>query len=434
AGTNIRLAREACLQAAEALSPRDVVGVVGFDTKPAWVAEFTQADDLAALTDRVQRLLAGGGTDVHAALVQANHIMSQKALASFGIRHVVLFSDGETPQADFASVIARMRESSVTVSTICIASGEFDTQLMSRIAASGGGRFLFTNSFRNLPRLFVEETRRIVGEAVKKEGKAPPMPRPEEDPGPPEPGAPTGTGRTIVVAVRDEHDVLRGIDRDAIPPLDGALAGKARATAFVPLAAEDGTPVLAAWRYGLGKVAVWTSDLRGRWSAKWLEWKDAPKIFSQLVRYLSGPAEVQAIADRLRIERRGRDVTVRFSGADDSETIRGLPLRRSGDTWMGTLRLDRAGEVMPLRFVWNRGDRVERLSTAVAMGCEPEFDPRFGDVIRASVPRERVVALDALPSLTLPGRAAPVRRDWTPWLLLAALLLLPVDVVLRRVR
>ncbi len=433
AGANLQLAREACLQAAEALSDQDIVGILGFDVRAQWVADFTSADRLDTLRGSVQRLFAGGGTNVHAALVEARRAMHLPRAQDCSIRHVVLLSDGETPPEDFESVIHGIRQDGTTISTICIGSGNFNAFLMRRIASAGGGRFLFTNSFRRLPQLFIEEAERVIGEARASRG-APPIRDPDDRRRTTERGTPPPSAKKILPRILDEHEVLRGIDRDGFPPLNGALGGSARETAFVPVGDADDRPLLAIWRFGLGKAAVWMSDLGGPRSRDWINWRDAPKLFSQLVRHLSGPAEVQAVASRLHITRRGHEVSVFLAGAREDETFSGLALERRVDGWAGRLTLERASEVVPLRLVWSRGDRVQRLTTEVMMEYVPEFDPRFPDTVRPGLPESRILPLGQLAEFSPPAKIEPERRDIAGWFFLFALLLLPIDVALRRVR
>src|SRR5437660_4777948 len=42
-------------------------------------------------------------------------------------------------------------------------------------------------------------------------------------------------------------------------------------------------PVLAVWQYGLGRVAAWTSDALGLWTANWLRWSNAARWWANLV-------------------------------------------------------------------------------------------------------------------------------------------------------
>ncbi len=44
-------------------------------------------------------------------------------------------------------------------------------------------------------------------------------------------------------------------------------------------------PVLANWRYGLGKVVVYTPDADARWSSKWINWLKFNKFWSQVLRW-----------------------------------------------------------------------------------------------------------------------------------------------------
>src|SRR6185503_15973177 len=44
-------------------------------------------------------------------------------------------------------------------------------------------------------------------------------------------------------------------------------------------------PVLATWRYGLGRTAAFTSDAKAKWSVLWLRWRDFNKFWAQLTRW-----------------------------------------------------------------------------------------------------------------------------------------------------
>src|SRR5213078_3651273 len=44
-------------------------------------------------------------------------------------------------------------------------------------------------------------------------------------------------------------------------------------------------PVLATWRYGLGRSAAFTSDAKAKWAVLWLRWRDFNKFWAQLVRW-----------------------------------------------------------------------------------------------------------------------------------------------------
>ena len=46
----------------------------------------------------------------------------------------------------------------------------------------------------------------------------------------------------------------------------------------------DTDPLLVSWRYGLGRVMAFTSDLSGRWGKEWVAWHGFPQWASQLAR------------------------------------------------------------------------------------------------------------------------------------------------------
>ena len=105
---------------------------------------------------------------------------------------------------------------------------------------------------------------------------------------------------TVPVKLLDPHEVTKGLDTE-LPSLQGLLGSRRRETAYVPLATPDGDPVLAVWRYGLGKSAVWTSDLGGPWSQEWMPYPNTARLFAQVIRHLSTAVEDGDLASRVRV-------------------------------------------------------------------------------------------------------------------------------------
>jgi len=44
-------------------------------------------------------------------------------------------------------------------------------------------------------------------------------------------------------------------------------------------------PVLATWRYGLGRSAAFTSDAKAKWGVLWLRWREFNRFWAQLIRW-----------------------------------------------------------------------------------------------------------------------------------------------------
>ncbi len=444
AGQNIEIVKEACIAAAKALSKRDLIGVLAFDQRPRWVLEFTEADRKDYVEERVLRLLADGGTHIQPALIEAFRAFEMDGRARrCALKHVVLLSDGDTPAADFETVVRAMAAEGITVSTVCVAAARFDATLMGQIAAWGNGRFKFTNSFKNVPELIVNETRRLVS-LIPKEGapKEPPQgvgTRPA-DPAPP-PTAPRAEppkerpAELQPVAAKDDHEILSGFGGRPFPGLRGRLDAIPRPQALVPLATAGQKPVLVLGRAGLGRTAVWTSDFAGPWSADWRSWPEAGKLVAQLLRHLSGAGPEVDLAARARLIQGDGGVLLRIEPEGPggalraSEAAGGRALAFEAGA-RGTLSCkvmpEKPGE--PLRLLLQRADGKSLLIGAVR-AYEAEFLPG------RDLFEERVPGLswqDLGPRLREAPRRVPRRSELGLWLLAAAALLLPLDVALRR--
>ena len=445
AGRNIEIVKESCIETAKALSRRDMIGVIAFDHNARPLLEFTEAERIEYITQRILRLFADGGTRIHPALELAEKMFEVDPRAQrCAVKHAVLLSDGDAPAADYETVVRRMADAGITVSTVCVSGAKFDAVLMSQIATWGKGRFKFTNSFENVPKLILNEAKQVLASLPKDDKNPPPAPAPkpaEPPPTPPPTPPPPGPDKAPPiqpVVLKDAHDILAGIDGKGLPGLKGRLIAKARPKADVPLATREGDAVLALGRLGLGKTAVWAADLSGPWSADWLTWKESPKLFAQLLRFLSGSGPDAELAGRVRFSRDGDGALLRIDSAgpggalsvvDASGAL--LPVERDSDGESRVrVALEHPGELR--RLLLQRADGKK-----VALGAIRAYDEEFA-------PRE--ASRDLFANGLSPASAEQLgrvlgetrmtgedRRDLVPWLIIGALLLLPVDVALRRV-
>jgi Mg-chelatase subunit ChlD len=429
AGEKLELVKEACRVTAETLTAQDSVGVLAFDARPRWVLSFTSPARKEHIRDRIFRLLADGGTDIYPALAEAHRALTTHPRArSAGIRHVILFSDGDTRAADFRGLVGAMAEAGITVSTVCILRGRFDPILMNDIAHVGKGRFTSTGSFAQIPKIFTEEARTLLREArsgMETEAPAPALP---EFPEPPEVEIPRGK---IHPRVEGQHVILWDRIPEKLPPLSGILKTRPRENARTPLVTESGDALLSIGRLGLGKVAAWTSDLAGIWSAGWIGWIPfGPELFAQLVRHLSDAGRDLDFAGRVSISPGRMEDSVRIVTGSAPEKIsllrtkpsrKTIPLRTSIDGTLFAI-LPHAGEPGSYRLRRTSGEVTETLPFTLAPPCEPEYSAPGEKRLRAAVFKT--------PAAVEKGEASSL----LPWLLLAALALLPFDVAIRRWR
>lgn len=265
AGSKLELARSAARGAVDLLSPQDQVAVVAFDGVPSVVSPLQSAVNKQRISQEIATMTAGGGTALYAPLQMAGEMLR---LSSARLKHVLLLTDGVSTPGDFTGLVQQMAADNITVSAIAVGA-EADAELLAALAAAGGGRFYQVQDPGQIPRIFASETLLASQSAV------------QEQP-------------FMAQLMRATH-VLRDIPLDSAPFLLGYVRTRARPTSEVILATEDGAPLLAWWRTGLGLTAAFTADAGSRWSAEWLTWPGYGKFWTQVIRHLLRAPDSQGL-------------------------------------------------------------------------------------------------------------------------------------------
>jgi hypothetical protein len=172
------------------------------------------------------------------------------------IKHVIVLSDGLTDKADFQSLVSRMARSGITVSTVSVGN-DADVQLMANIAKDGKGRGYVALDPETIPQIFTTETLLISRDLLIEKPATP----------------------SIVAAAGP----LKGLPQINLPALRGYVLTYPKPRAELLMRA-DKDPLLVSWRYGVGRVTAFTSDLSGRWGRDWIAWQAFPQWASQVVR------------------------------------------------------------------------------------------------------------------------------------------------------
>ncbi|HEV8262821.1 MAG TPA: VWA domain-containing protein, partial [Burkholderiales bacterium] len=253
-GRKMELAKEATRAALDLLEEQHQFAVVAFDSQTHISVPMQYVRAKRKAEDQIARIQASGQTNIYPALGIV-YRMLQKTDAK--AKHVILLSDGDTHPADFEALVKRMADEKIVVSTVAVGEGA-DRELMSKIAKWGGGRAYATVSAEAVPQIFIEETQRAVRSNLLEDAFKP--------------------------VVKRRMEAFRGVDFEKAPPLKGYVSATARDNAEVFLVSQSGSPVLARWQYGLGKVVVFTSDVKNRWAVNWLEWPGYGKLWAQLTR------------------------------------------------------------------------------------------------------------------------------------------------------
>ena len=268
--SKLDMARQAAILSVQQLAPRDIIGVLAFDSFQHWVfpVNTVLSVGLPAIQERIGAITSEGGTEIFSALSTGFEAV-RRTDAQY--KHVILMTDGKSCcGGDYAGLLDRMHTNNVTLSTIAVG-GDADQQLLSQLARQGEGRYYFAEHARDIPRLMTRETN-LATRGPLVEGLVTPR---QVSPDP----------------------TLGDVARNGLPALGGYLVTTPKDLADVLLVSDAADPILARWPYGLGRAVAWTSDLRGRWSGEWLDWEGTPRLFASLVSWTipasSGPLQVQ---------------------------------------------------------------------------------------------------------------------------------------------
>lgn len=305
----IVMAREACKEVVKLQQPNDWVGVMGFDSMGQWVVQPTRGINKDDTLNKLSSMQAGGGTDLYPAL-EAAYLASKSVPVQ--IKHFVVFTDGMVAPADFQGLCKRLTDDKVTVSTVAFGT-DADIPFMKDLAKMGGGNMYEAKNIADLPRIFTREVF-LANKATLNE----------------DPFYPKLSGDSPLTAA---------ISWGGSPPLYGYVATSAKDRAQVPLLTQKDDPLLAVWRYGLGKSAAFTSDAKNRWAKDWLGWGGYEQFFTGLARWIRSDLDSSGLDVSTTL--RGRDGVITATAVDDKgKYVEGADLEaRVTDPELGTQRV-----------------------------------------------------------------------------------------------
>ncbi|HAN30531.1 MAG TPA: hypothetical protein DCQ06_02945 [Myxococcales bacterium] len=321
-GVKIELAKEAARATAEALDQEDRIGVIAFDNIARPTVRLQRAGNRFRIASRINKVSAGGGTHIYPALQQAYQALERTEAK---VKHVILLSDGHASRAGIDALVQQMRRAAITVSTVGIGSS-VDRDLLEAIADRGGGRSYFTDRPETLPRIFVRETRKVAGQSViERRVRARRAP---------------GAGRV---------DLLRGVPLRSAPALVGFVASKVKPGAEEILRLSSGAPLLVRWRLGLGRVSVWTSDLKNRWAHRWLDWSGYAILARQMIRDLL--QQHMGVRLQLQLTKSPERIDLAVDARDeDDQWLTGLKAKAIWTLPKGERKRHALQEVAPVRY------------------------------------------------------------------------------------
>jgi len=417
----INISKEAAKGVIGLLTPRDQVGISG--GCGTLITPMQNVTNRGALDQAIDVMSPCDPSSYLPDLVNAEaNLLKSHAK----ILHVILLGDGDTFEGSATNTqLLKMANEHITVSTVATNATSYqDLGLMYQIASLGRGRFYRADNPAAIPQILLKETQQATRRAIINEPFTP-----------------------IIVG---NHPILTGLS--ALPGLTGYVATTLKPTAQLVLISHKDDPVLAVWQYGLGRVAAWTSDALGLWTANWVQWSDAARWWANLVTWtlptpdssLNVNATVAGGVGHLTVDlppgtpistTSNQQVQVKIIAPDLSQEAVTLQ-PTAPQRWEGNFPTLQVGAYL-LQVTWQGGNTRLGTTTGMVVPYSPEYhslgtDLRFLTLLAHAgngsllSPSETVAAFAN--NLAPASAAIPI----TFWLLALAALLLPIDIAARR--
>ena len=419
-GNRVQLAKEVARLAIRRLLPHDKVGLVEFYGAKRWAAPIQPASNSIEIERALNRLDAGGGTVILPAIEEAFYGLKN---VQTRYKHVLILTDGGVETGAFEPLLRRMAADGINISTVLIGP-EAHSEFLVTLANWGKGRFYSVPNRFNLPEILLKQ--------------------------PASSKLPAYRPGVHQVRARGGASWWGDLDAGDVPELAGYVETRERPGAQVLVETVEGAhPVLASWRYGLGRVTAFTSEPSGPGTEPWADWPEAGAFWARVLERtasdLREPYEYElrregnalVLSARRDDPRAGAPRAQRLTGAEPVE----LEFRRRApDRFEARLQADPAEEL-----------RLVAEASAGGLGVRRRLvSPAFADRLdEHRVPPQEALDLAALSASTggearpfaqatdfLPAAAGGTRAlrlvPLWPWFVLLALGLYLVELAYRR--
>ena len=422
---NLELAKRAITLSLELLQASDRAAIGTFDTGGAWVVPFQQVNDAQALIAMTNTIRSGGGTDIMAGMQLVARDITEEPSQ---LKHLILLTDGGANSKGLVELTETLHaEHNVTLSSIAI--GRNPGAFLEPMAEAGQGNYYRVADVEEIPLIFAQETVLASRSYIVEE--------------------------TFTPRVTGSSAILDGIG--ALPALRGYVAATPKTAAQRILSGPEpyADPILAAWQYGLGRVVAWTADASARWANEWVVWEHFSRFWGQAVAWSINAGANENLETRILLEEdRARivvDARDDSGGFLDGLTLSGAVLDPDGESLRMGLQQTAPGRYEASFAPQNEGAYFLNVSgeAALAAGAtaltdlngwvksySPEYLPQTGDarlladLAEITGGRNLADAPSEVFAHNLGERQAA--NDIWESLILLALLLLPLDIALRR--
>ncbi|MCR4435135.1 MAG: VWA domain-containing protein [Clostridiales bacterium] len=346
------LVKGAAVKSSQVLEQEDFLGIIGFSDVVEWVVPFGQVRRKEQIQEDIGKLAPRGGTLILPALEKAAEALEG---ADAKVKHIILLTDGQAEKSGYEGITDTLKKSNITLSTVAVGK-DADRTLLESLAKAAGGRSYYARDLYEVPEIFTKETYLGTKKYLNSEEFTPQK--------------------------ADESELFKNV---ALPKLQGYTGTGIKDGADLILKSNSDDPILAQWSYGLGRVAVWTPDLSGKWSRDWVGWDGFPREWGKLVNSCLSPGTAEDMD--LRVVQNGYNVTLSAGtglsgqGQAAEAEIRDqeggtsrvrLEQVRTGE-FEGTASLDKTGEYLLTLRVKKDGQMVKSATRVIHIDYSPEY-------------------------------------------------------------
>ena len=161
--------------ALDRLGPRDEIGILEFGFKFDWAVDLQEVGpNRAKILAAIDRMSPGDMPEVDTALQEAHDRLTE-ANRGINAKHIIFVTDGDPQQAD-VNILPKLRKAGISATTVMVVGHgvKEDRDRMQKIANVTKGRFYDVQDAKNLPAIYIKESR-LVSQSFVYEKKFPPV-------------------------------------------------------------------------------------------------------------------------------------------------------------------------------------------------------------------------------------------------------------------
>ena len=374
------------------LKPINNVGVIAFNTQGFVVEPLGPLFQKTGLVEKIAKLKNNGGTKISAGLFTAIQMLKPMS----GSKNVILISDGVTTLLTEAQDTARLAaKTGIKVYTVAVGTrrNEFT---MASLAQLGGGIFFVADQSSRLRLLF---------------------------------GDPEDVSKDYYgVVVLDQHHPISRNAKEVRAIITGHNQVVPKSTASLIATTDTGDPLIAAWRFGLGRIVAYGTDDGRAWAGEMLTRNNSPLIVGALT-WTTGDPERKAAQFVDIADTHLNEPTTMFVKSQAPPSAEGLIFFKMGeDLYKSTITPTAEGfnQVIDAMFAVNY--KQEFSEVGMADELEDEVLATGGSIYKPDEV-DRIIE-----EVKTKSKRSIVKKVYIRWpLILAVIILFLVDILIRKV-